>query len=363
MDGGHAVGAVRADDGQVGHAHVLGRAFLDEAHALHAALVAREAGPDVVEEPAVDLEDDLQVPRQHGREPVERPLLQGLGQQGVVRVGQGLAGEIPGLVPAEPRVVEQDPHQLGNGHGGVRVVELDGDLRGERTPVGVAPPEAPHEIGQRAGDEKVLLQEAQPLAPDRGVVGIEHPGQGLGGQRLRHRADEVAAAEGLEIEVLGGGRGPEPEGVDGLAAVAHHRPVEGDADQAGGPAGDRAQRPLPHLERAVQPDLHLLVGARHLPGVRAAQPVVRLLLLPAVLDGLPEDAVLVAQPVAHGRELHGGHRVEEAGGQAPQPAVAQARVGFLFEQARASRAASRRRPAGRGNRAAGSSRCWPATGR
>ncbi len=73
--------------------------------------------------------------------------------------------------------------------------------------------------------------------------------------------------------------------------------------------------------------------AHDLPGVRAAEPVVRLFLLPAVTDGLAEHAVFVPQPVAHCRELHRGHRVEEAGRQAPQPAVAQARVRFLFEQA------------------------------
>ena len=44
VDRGHTVRAVRADDGQVGHAHVLGWAFLDQAHALHASFVAREIG-------------------------------------------------------------------------------------------------------------------------------------------------------------------------------------------------------------------------------------------------------------------------------------------------------------------------------
>ena len=94
-----------------------------------------------------------------------------------------------------------------------------------------------------------------------------------------------------------------------------------------------AQAPAAHLERAVQLDFHLLVRPSDLPGVRAAEPVVRLFVLPAVLDGLAEHAVFVTQPVAHGRELHRGHRVEEAGRQAPEPAVAQARVGLLFEQA------------------------------
>ena len=59
--------------------------------------------------------------------------------------------------------------------------------------------------------------------------------------------------------------------------------------------------------------------------------------LPAVLDRLAEDAVLVAQPVAHGRELQGGHRVEEAGGQPAEAAVAQAGVGLLLEHPSQSR--------------------------
>ena len=46
----------------------------------------------------------------------------------------------------------------------VRIVELDGDFLGERAPVGVGLPEAAHEIGQRASNEKVLLHEAQSLS-------------------------------------------------------------------------------------------------------------------------------------------------------------------------------------------------------
>jgi hypothetical protein len=45
------------------------------------------------------------------------------------------------------RLVEQDAHQLRDGHRGVGVVELDGGLVGQRAPVGVAPPEAAHEGG------------------------------------------------------------------------------------------------------------------------------------------------------------------------------------------------------------------------
>ena len=48
-------------------------------------------------------------------------------------------------------------------------------------------------------------------------------------------------------------------------------------------------------------------------------------MLPAVLDGLSEDAVFVTQPIAHRRQLHRRHRVEKASRQAPEPAVSRAR--------------------------------------
>src|SRR5207244_5765538 len=80
-------------------------------------------------------------------------------------------------------------------------------------------------------------------------------------------------------------------------------------------------------------DLDLLFRTDDLPRIRAAKPVVGLLVLPTVLDGLPEHPVLVPEPIPYGRELHRGHRVEEACGQAPEPAIAQPGVGLFFEQA------------------------------
>ena len=70
VDGGHAIGAVRADDGEVGHPDLaLASPSSMRLDALDPALVAREAGAHLVEEAAVDLEDDLQMARQQQLEP------------------------------------------------------------------------------------------------------------------------------------------------------------------------------------------------------------------------------------------------------------------------------------------------------
>ncbi len=164
VDLGHAVGAVRADDRQVGHADPLFGPLGDQADAGDAAGIAGIAGADVVQEAAVDLVDDLEQPGHDHLEEADRPGLEGLGHQRVVGVGQGAPGQVPRFVPAQAGLVEQDPHQLGDGHRGVGVVELDGDLVGEGLPVVAAAAEPRHDVGQRTGDQKVLLDEPQVAA-------------------------------------------------------------------------------------------------------------------------------------------------------------------------------------------------------
>ena len=143
-------------------------------------------------------------------EEADRPGLQGLGHQRVVGVGQGAHGQVPRLVPAQPGLVEQDPHQLGDGQRGVGVVELDGDLVGQGLPVVAAAAEPRDDVGQRAGDQEILLDEPQVPAAGRRVVGVEHARQHLGGDLLVDGVEEIAAAELQEVEVVVRRGAPEP---------------------------------------------------------------------------------------------------------------------------------------------------------
>ena len=66
------------------------------------------------------------------------------------------------------------------------------------------------------------------------------------------------------------------------------------------------------------------------PRIAVAQPVVRMLDLLAVFDLLVEHAVFVADAVAVARQFKRRHRVEEAGGEAPKPAVAETGIELDF---------------------------------
>src|SRR5262245_21281366 len=124
------------------------------------------------------------------------------------------------------RFVEQNPHELRDSHRWMCIVELDSNLIGKRSPIAVVRPEAPHEIGERAGYEKVLLHKTQSLAHACVVVGIQDPSQRLGLERLRKRSDEIADTELLKVEIIICSPSPEPECIDGLAAIANDRAIE-----------------------------------------------------------------------------------------------------------------------------------------
>ena len=199
---GHAVDGVAADDAQVGHAHLLRRRFLDERHPLQAGVVTRPDGRDVLQEAPVDLVDDLQVPRHDTLEQGDGPLLERLRQQRVVRVRRGRLRDVPGGVPGEVSLVDQDAHQLGHGEGGMRVVELDGDLgRKGVEAAGVIPLVPGDDVAQRAGHEEVLLDQPQLLTRGHGVGRIEDLGDSLGSDLLFHGLHVVARVEDLHVEV------------------------------------------------------------------------------------------------------------------------------------------------------------------
>ena len=153
--------------------------LLDQGHARFCSLSPGH-GVAHLHEMHVDLVDDLEVARQNALEERHTPPLERLRQQRVVRVAEGPRDDLPGLLPRQILLVDQHAHQLGDGHGGVRVVELDRDLVGKVVPrIAGLLAVAPDDVAQRAGDEEILLHEAQLLAVLGLVVRVEDLGDGL----------------------------------------------------------------------------------------------------------------------------------------------------------------------------------------
>src|SRR5271157_1901828 len=103
MNPRHTVRAVGTYDRQMRHANLLGGALFDEAHALNTAFICWKHTANIAQETSIDFVDNLELPWQQIFEPCHRPLLEGLGQQCVVGVCQGVLCDTPGVVP--PKLV------------------------------------------------------------------------------------------------------------------------------------------------------------------------------------------------------------------------------------------------------------------
>ena len=113
----------------------------------------------------------------------------------MVGVVEGVRGDVPGLVPAEAVLVDEQAHQFGDADGGVGVVELDGPLLVELVEC----------VDRRSGEcgscpaasrrRRNTAVEAEFLALDIFVVGVEDFGDVFGEDLCVDRAVIVAAVE------------------------------------------------------------------------------------------------------------------------------------------------------------------------
>ena len=326
-----AVDLDAGNGGQERHPHRAGRVVGHDRHPAGAQLVVGVGLADLLEELVVDAVDDLEVAGQQASHQFHRPGLQRLGQQGVAGVGEALAGDSPGLVPVELLLVDEDAHQLGDGDHRVGVVQLEDDPLGQVVQVEVVLQHLLDEVAQRAGDEEVLLLQAQLLALRGGVLGVQHLGDVL---RERLRPDGLCVVTGVEdrqVERLGCLRAPQPQRVHAAVLVAGNHVVVGDAQHvpAGDPAGAFGAVVVVGLGVTAELDLDSCLRVRELPWATERQPGVRLLHLAAVDERLAEDAVFVADAVADTGDTHRREGVDEAGGEPSEAAVAQSGLDLL----------------------------------
>mmetsp|Transcript_14192 Transcript_14192/g.37734 ORF Transcript_14192/g.37734 Transcript_14192/m.37734 type:complete len:345 (+) Transcript_14192:1053-2087(+) len=297
---GDAVDLVAAEHREVAHADAFEGFLLEEGETPDLGAIPVHL-LKLLHEAFVDLATDTQVPGEVLLHHIHWPLLQSLRHHRVVRVVARLAGEVPSLRPVQPLHVHEQSHHLQDGQRGVRVVHLDSDLLRQLGPLAVGlADELAQQVLQGRADEEVLLLQTQDLAGSLVIVRVQDSREVLCLAPVVHGLSIAELVEGLEIELFSRERTPEPEvvGVEGVEARDQVVVGHGLDDLS----GDPASAPIAFLVAvllALAPEADGVghVGARDLPGHGLGQPVVGLLDLPTILDGLFEDAVAVADAV------------------------------------------------------------------
>ena len=273
--------------------HVDGVVFVDDGNARVVVLGLCDL---------IELDDNVGDGRGDLLQAGERPLFERLGKNRVVSVGDHGAYDGHGLVKLDVVLGGEQANELGDDHGGVRVVNLDHGVVGQIVQVAAALDGlVDQELGGVAHHE-VFLVDAKQAALLVRIVGVEEQGEVLGDLGLV----EVDGAAGYQA-VVDTRQVEQAQAVLGGLAVARHV----DVDELGG-NGKVAEL---NSVGAVVIDQDILLP----------EPLVGNGLLLIVDKALTEQAVVVVEAHAVAGQAQRGDGIQEARGQAAQAAVAERR--------------------------------------
>ena len=196
----------------------------------------------------------------------------------MVGVTEGLLGDSPGVLPGEFLLIHQNSHQLDDRQSRMCVVQLDCDLGGKFPERTVILLESADDVADGTGYQKVLLNQAQFLAGNYGIGGIEHLGDSFGLDLLLDGFEIVAVIKDPHVEVAGRARRVKAEEMDCPPAVTRNEHVVGQADESFPvhPHGIVDTVPVdPMLDAAIDRDHAGFIRAGNLPGSALREPVVR----------------------------------------------------------------------------------------
>ncbi len=264
----------------------------------------------------------------------------------MVGVGHAAIGNGLCLVPAQAILVHQQPHELRNRQPRVGVVDVEHRLVRQQVKI---VPKAAHEflqrILQRGAHQKIVLAQPKGLALIVVVLRVENLGDHLGQVVFLGGGDIVAIGKSAQVQAVLAAGAPGAQGIDAAALKAHHRHVIGHRLHHPGIDEGIGGTAIPDLggHGAFKADVKDILHVRHFPDVAVLQPVIRQFHLLAAGQFLAEEAILIADGAAHGRQIQRRQRIHKAGGQPPQPAVAQAGLRLLIDDVLPGQAQFRQR--------------------
>ena len=281
---------------------------------------------------AVDfLHDLVDAGKQAGKQ-LDRPFLQCLSHNRVVRVGRALLHNRPCIIPLKTIFIQKNPHQLRNRQSRMRVVHLEYRLLGKIMDVLVAGHELLDCQLNRGRYEEILLLQAKLLALHMIIAGIQNLTDGSRQIFLLHSLLVIAFIEGIQMEAVHRLCVPDPESVHKSVSVSDNRHVV--RNRLYGRIAFLAEHGAPVLSGisgnvSAKMNLLRIFRTAKLKRISVLQPVVRSFHLITVYNFLFEHTVAVPDAAAICRIIQRCKGIQEAGSKSSKAAVSKCRIRLL----------------------------------
>src|SRR6266446_2300476 len=207
---------------------------------------------------------------------------------------------------------------------------MDGHLRRKSVKRGMRFEITPKDITEGTGYQEIFLDQTELATSLHRIRRIQDFGNDLGGDLLLHGPQVIALIEDLHIEFIGRACREQPQVIHRPATIANNRNISGDTDHHA--PIDPARYPLAVIDTAIDWDDARLIRALDLPRCPIRTPEVRAFFLIAVVNFLPEQAVIVVNAIAVARHPEGRQGIEKTRRQATKPAIAQGWITLALAQ-------------------------------
>ena len=152
----------------------------------------------------VDIENDLQVSGQEVLHHGDRPLLHCLWKDCVVGKGKSLGHNIPGIIPAQLLLIDQEALELNNSQRRMGVIELDCNLIRKIGPLAHRLLEATKNVMKGCSSPEVLLLQSKFLSSHGVIIRVQDTGDLLGVRSILNGLFVIALIETGQVEDLCG---------------------------------------------------------------------------------------------------------------------------------------------------------------
>ena len=330
MKGSHAIGGMRSDDAQVGHPYLVVPQDTDLPQVFR---IGNTAFGKFFPEPSVDLFHDHVHTGKKTLEQFDIPFLQGFRKNGMIGEGDGILGDLPCIVPFQMLFIQEDPHQFRDAQSRMGIVDMNTDPFGEfgkfLPPVGFKI--LFEDVMESCSNHQVFLAQTEFLARAVGIIRIQDAGHGGDVAGFLHSCRIIPPVESSHIDGFMFGTGiKQVQNADVLAVFTDDRDVIRNSADALVTLMFKSHFAVFVLSVyiAAETDRNGIFRITGFPGIAVFQPWIRQFHLTAVHDLLTEQTEFITKADAFACDPQGCHRIQEAGSQTAETAVAEARFRF-----------------------------------
>jgi hypothetical protein len=300
VKGSDTVDGVRTDDTEISHSDLLWPSLFDKTHSTNLLAISWVLLLELSNVDMVDEVNKLKMSWEQSTNEFNGPLLEGLWQDSVVGVREGLVADVPCFLESEFLLIDEDSQKFDGTDSWMSIVKLDLVLvskSGESVIVSIFI--SSNDIVDGGGAEEILLLQSELLTGISGVVWIKDTGDVFGILSLANSTVIVTGVELVEIEGASWSRFPKSQVVGVVSIETWNWGIEGHSDDllATLPVSSLGVTILVLVGDTIESNLIGNILSFDLPWVSVIKPKVWNFSLISIFNDLLENTVVVSNTI------------------------------------------------------------------